>query len=61
MYVIKVGKYYVKNVDVWNGGYVGNIELSREIMRQLPLKTAQVVANLIGGKVEEIQDNEEIL
>ena len=33
MYVIKVGEYYVKEVEVAFGGFINDIVLSKEIMK----------------------------
>lgn len=54
MYVIKLGNYYVKSVDVYNGSF-GDIELSKEIMRGFDnISVARHVANSIGGEVIEM-------
>lgn len=56
MYVIKVGNYYVKSVDVYAGTY-GDIELSKEIMRGFNnISVARHVANSIGGEVIKMAD-----
>jgi len=60
MYVVKVGEYYVK-------GFVGSsgrmdkavpweITLSKELMRGYDKETAEKIANVTNGTVEEIAE-----
>lgn len=56
MYVIKVGKYYVKDVDICNG-FIGGIKLSKEIMRGFKdWKTANVIAESVNGLIIKTDD-----
>lgn len=56
MYVIKVGDYYVKEVDVAFGGFINDIVLSKEIMKNFKLEGAKRVAELINGEIIEIPE-----
>lgn len=56
MYVIKVGEYYVKQVDVAFGGFINDIVLSKEIMKNFKLEGAKRVAELINGEIIEIPE-----
>ena len=51
MYVVKVGEYYVKSVDVEFGGFIGEIELSKEIMRNFTEEGAGRIAKMVNGEV----------
>ena len=51
MYVIKVGDFYVKVVDVEFGGFVSNIVLSKEIMRNFTKDGAERIAKMVNGEV----------
>lgn len=55
MYVVKVGEHYVKAVNMY-GDYLGEVHLSKEIMRDFNEKTAKLLAKELNGKVVEIQD-----
>lgn len=55
MYVVKVGEYYVKAVDIL-AGYTGEIELSKEIMRNFSKNTAEAIAEKINGEVIEVTE-----
>lgn len=60
MYVVKVGDYYVKRHDTIckdNGYmYVGEIILSREIMRNYSKEFADYLANKLNGEVVKIAE-----
>ena len=56
MYVVKVGDFYIKNVDVAFGGFVESIELSKEIMRNFTLEGAERIAKMINGEVVSMGD-----
>lgn len=56
MYVVKVGDYYVKSVDVAFGGFVGEIELSKEIMRNFTEEGAERIAKMVNGVVVSMGD-----
>lgn len=56
MYVIKVGEYYVKEVEVAFGGFINDIVLSKEIMKNFKLEGAKRVAELINGEIIEIPE-----
>lgn len=53
MYVVKVGEYYVRGIDMI-GGYIGEIELSKEIMRNFNKNTAELIAKKVNGEVIEM-------
>lgn len=55
MYVVKVGEYYVRGIDTI-GGYIGEIELSKEIMRNFSKNTAELIAKKVNGEVVEIAE-----
>ena len=56
MYIVKVGEYYVRDVDIYCGN-VGEITLSQEIMRQFKNKPlAEIVAKKVNGKLIEMAD-----
>ena len=57
MYVVKVGEFYVRDVEIY-GQIVSEVELSKEIMRNFSLKWANVIAKQLNGEVIEI--NEEV-
>lgn len=56
MYVIKVGEYYVKEVDVALGSFINDIVLSKEIMKNFKLEGAKRIAELINGEIIEIPE-----
>ena len=56
MYVVKVGEYYVKSVDVEFGGFISEILLSKEIMRNFTEDGAKRVAEMINGEVISIAE-----
>lgn len=51
MYVIKVGDFYVCDVEVAFGGFIGGIKLSKEIMGNFSKDGAERIAKMIGGEV----------
>jgi hypothetical protein len=55
MYVVKVGEYYVRGIDMI-GGYIGEIELSKEIMRNFNKNTAELIAKKVNGEVIEMAE-----
>ena len=55
MYVVKVGEYYVRNVDIC-GGNIKEIILSKELMRNFTKNTAEVIAKKINGEVIEMAE-----
>ncbi len=56
MFVVKVGDFYVKAVDVEFGGYVSGIELSKEIMRNFTKEGAERIAKMVNGEVISMGD-----
>ncbi len=56
MYVVKVGNYYVKTVDVEFGGFTGDILLSKEVMRNFTKEGAERIAKMIKGEVIEMAE-----
>lgn len=56
MYVVKVGDYYVKEVETAFGGFIGNIVLSKEVMRNFTIDGAERIAKLVGGEVKVMKD-----
>ena len=56
MFVIKVGNYYVKDVDVAFGGFTSDITLSKEIMKGFTKDGAERIAKMINGIVIEMVD-----
>ena len=55
MYIVKVGEYYVRGIDMI-GGYIGEIELSKEIMRNFNKNTAELIAKQVNGEVIEMAE-----
>ena len=53
MYIVKVGEYYVRGIDMI-GGYIGEITLSKEIMRNFKKNTAELIAKKVNGEVIEM-------
>ena len=53
MFVVKVGEYYVKKIDV-RIGYMGDIVLSKEIMGGYTEDIAEKLAKKLNGEVIEI-------
>ncbi|MBP5427014.1 MAG: hypothetical protein J6Y29_03880 [Clostridiales bacterium] len=58
MYVVKLGNFYVKSVDVEFGGFIREILLSKEIMRNFTEEGAERIAQMINGEVINIGDVE---
>lgn len=56
MYVIKVGEFYVKDVEVAFGGFTSEITLSKEIMRNFTKDGAERIAKMINGEVISMGD-----
>lgn len=61
MYVVKVGNYYIKGVEYAKYQHssniiLGNITLSKEIMRNFDKKIAEAIAKETNGEVIEIVD-----
>lgn len=56
MYVVKVGEFYIKSVEVAFGGAVGDIVLSKEIQRTFTKEGAERMAKLVGGTVIEMAE-----
>lgn len=54
MYVVKVGEFYVKEVDVAFGGFVNEITLSKEIMRNFRQEGAERIAKMVNGETIEM-------
>jgi hypothetical protein len=52
MFVVKVGEYYVKQYNNWDGLII----LSNEIMRGFDIKEAEVLAKKLNGEVRCLQD-----
>ena len=57
MYVVKVGDYYVKSIDAEFGGFIGNILLSKEIMRNFTEAGAERIAKMVNGEVIKIAED----
>jgi len=55
MYVVKVGEYYVKSVDILIS-CLGEIELSKELMRTFTKNTAEMIAKKLNGEVIEMAE-----
>lgn len=63
-YVVKVGEYYVKNCntvtikcnDTYTALLVGDITLSKEMMRGQDKELAEQIAKATAGKVIEFKD-----
>lgn len=61
MFVVKVGNYYIRDVDYIKSGnafYVREIIISKELMRSFDKETAEALANEIKG--EAVEMNEEV-
>jgi len=58
MFVIKVGDYYVKDVNVEFGGFIGDITLSKERMRNFKQDGAERVAKMINGEIVKMEEVE---
>lgn len=58
MYVIKVGNFYVKDVEVAFGGFTSEIVLSKEIMKNFTKEGAERVAQMINGEIISMGDVE---
>ena len=56
MYVVKVGDFYIKNVEVAFGGFIESIELSKEIMRNFTEEGAERMAKMVNGEVISMGD-----
>ena len=56
MFVIKVGNYYVKDVNVAFGGFTSDITLSKEIMKGFTKDGAERIAKMVNGKVIEMAE-----
>ena len=56
MYVIKVGEFYVSDVEVVFGGFVSNITLSKEMMKNFTKEGAERIAKMINGEVIDMGD-----
>ena len=56
MYVVKVGEYYIKDVEASFGGFINEITLSKEIMRNFTLEGAERIANMVNGEVISMGD-----
>ncbi len=56
MFVIKVGDFYVKDVETTFGGFVPEITLSKEIMRNFTREGAERIAKMINGEVVSMGD-----
>ena len=56
MFVIKVGEYYVKSVDASFGGFINEITLSKEIMRECTKEGAERIAKMVNGEVISMGD-----
>lgn len=51
MYIVKVGDFYVKDVNVAFGGFISDITLSKEKMRDFTKEGAERVAKMVNGIV----------
>lgn len=56
MYVIKVGEFYVSDVNVVFGGFIESIELSKKLMRNFTKEGAERIAKTINGTVVSMAD-----
>ena len=61
MYVVKINDYYVKSVELTRISNIravtmGDILLSKEIMRNFDKNTADIIAKKIAAKVIEIPE-----
>lgn len=55
MYVVKVGDFYVKSVEIY-GNVVTTVELSKELMRSFSEKWGKVVARVLCAELIEIKE-----
>lgn len=56
MYVVKVGEFYVKDVEVTFGGYTAEITLSKELMKSFTQESAERIAKKVNGEVISMGD-----
>lgn len=56
MYVVKVGEFYVKDVEVTFGGFTSEITLSKEMMKNFTKEGANRIAKMINGEVVSMGD-----
>ena len=57
MYAIKVGMFFVSDVNVAFGGFIDTITLSKEKMRNFTKDGAERIAKMINGTVIAIGGN----
>lgn len=56
MYVVKVGDFYIKDVEASFGGYTQEIILSKEIMKNFTREGAERMAKMVNGEVISMGD-----
>lgn len=56
MYVVKVGEFYVQDVEVAFGGFTSNITLSKEMVKGFTKEGAERIAKMINGTVISMGD-----
>lgn len=56
MYVVKVGEFYVKDVEVAFGGFTSEITLSKELMKSFTQEGAERIAKMVNGEVISMGD-----
>ena len=55
-YVIRVGEFFVNSVDIEFGGYVSEIVLSKEVMKNFTKEGAERIAKMVNGEVISMGD-----
>lgn len=56
MFVIKVGEFYVSDVELAFGGFTSSISLSKELMKMFNKDGAERIAKMVNGEVKEMGD-----
>lgn len=56
MYIVKIGDFYVKEVDVAFGGFINEIILSKEIMHNFNKEVAERIAKMTYGEMIKIKE-----
>ena len=59
MYVVRVGNFYIDSLLLTADTYVGEIVVSKERARTFKKGTAEMLADMINGTVEEIEESDE--
>lgn len=56
MFVIKVGDFYVQDVEVAFGGFISNMTLSKEMVKGFTKEGAERIAKMVNGEVISMGD-----